>query len=62
MNREGYKSKRKGQPKRLSKTSGTEKRKAAMAKERLSYTQPQMHNAYNTKTEWIRNVIPKLKE
>ncbi|MGD0071945.1 MAG: hypothetical protein ABSB71_10355 [Candidatus Bathyarchaeia archaeon] len=61
MNRESYKSKRKGQPKRISKITGSESRMAAAAKERIYYTQPQMHEAYNTKIEWVRNVIPKLK-
>jgi hypothetical protein len=33
-----------------------------MAKERVYYAQPQMHEAYNTKIDWIKGVIPKAKE
>jgi hypothetical protein len=62
MNRESYKTKRKGQPKRVSKVTGAQSRLASMAKERAYYTQPQMHEAYNTKIEWIKSVIPKVKE
>ncbi len=62
MNRESYKTKRKGQPKRVSKVTGAQSRLASMAKERAYYAQPQMHEAYNTKSEWIKAVIPKAKE
>jgi hypothetical protein len=62
MNRESYKTKRKAQPKRASKATGTERRMTYMAKERVYYAQPQMHEAYNSKVEWVRNVMPKLKE
>jgi hypothetical protein len=62
MNRESYKTKRKGQPKKVSKVTGAESRLASMAKERVYYAQPQMHEAYNTKIDWIKGVIPKAKE
>ena len=62
MNREGYKTKRKGQPKKVIKVTGAQSRLTFMAKERANYTQPQMHHAYNTKVEWIKDVIPKVKE
>ena len=62
MNPENYKTKRKGQPKRKSKSSESKSRMAAVAKERNLYTQPQLREDYLTKIEWVRNVIPKLKE
>jgi hypothetical protein len=62
MNRESYQTKRKGQPKRVSKVTALQSRLASMAKESINYTQPQMHDAYNSKVEWVRNLIPKLKE
>ncbi len=62
MNRESYKTKRKGQPKKVRKVTGAESRLASMAKERVYYAQPQMHEAYNKNVDWIKAVIPKLKE
>jgi len=62
MNRESYKTKRKGQPKKVSKVTGAQRRMTLLAKERVYYAQPQMHEAYNTKSDWIKGVIPKVKE
>lgn len=57
-----YKSKRKGQPKRNSKVSGSKRHMVVVAKERNIFTSPKLREEYLTKIEWVRNVIPKLKE
>jgi hypothetical protein len=62
MNRENYKSKRKGQPKRKSKIKGSKRRMVAVAKASKPITSPKLREAYSAKTEWVRNVIPKLKK
>jgi hypothetical protein len=62
MNREQYKSKRKGQPKRKGKNSGSKRHLVTGAKERNSYASPQLREAYSTRIDWMRNVIPKLKK
>jgi hypothetical protein len=62
MNRENYKTKRKGQPKRNNKVKGSKRYMTGTGKEMNIYTQPQLREEYLAKTEWVRNVIPKLKE
>jgi hypothetical protein len=62
MNREQYKTKRKGQPKRIGKSTESKSRIDAAAKERNIFTQPKLRKEYLTKIEWVKNVIPKLKE
>jgi hypothetical protein len=62
MNTEGYKTKRKGQPKRVSKVKGSKRHAGATSKEMTGYSQPHLHTVYNSKTEWVQKVIPKLKE
>ena len=59
MNREQYKSVRKGQPRRKAKTAESKRRMATGAKRSNSYGSPELHAAYSTKVEWVRNVIPK---
>jgi len=34
----------------------------AVAREGKTVTSPQLHEAYSTKTEWAKKLIPKLKE
>jgi len=62
MNREQYKSIRKGQPKRKAKTAESKRQMAAETKHSNSYGTPELRAAYSAKTEWVRNVIPKLKK
>jgi hypothetical protein len=54
MNRESYKSKRKGQPKRS--------RQVTKAKEWTPITTPKLCQIYATQTEWATKKLPKLKE
>jgi len=61
MNPEHYKSIRK-KPKRNSKLSRYKSRVLAMAKEWKPNTSPQLREAYSTKIEWVRKIIPKLKK
>jgi hypothetical protein len=60
MNREGYKTKRKGQTKRNPTMSRAKKQMTAKAKE-VSST-PKLREIYNTKTEWATKILPKIKE
>ena len=62
MNREQYKPKRKGQPKRKDKLRARKSRMLKVAQEWKPNTSPKLREAYSTKIEWVRNVIPKLKE
>jgi hypothetical protein len=61
MNPEHYKSIRK-KPKRKSKISGSKSRMVKAAQEWKPTTSPKLHEAYSTKTEWARKIIPKLKK
>jgi len=61
MNPEHYKSIRK-KPKRKSKISGSKRGMLAGAKEWKPNTSPQLREAYSTKIEWVRKIIPKLKK
>jgi len=60
MNRESYKTKRTGQPKRNPTMSRAKKQMNAKPKE-VSST-PKLREIYNTKTEWATKILPKLKE
>lgn len=62
MNREQYKSTRKGQPKRKAKTTESKSGTTTRTKGGNSYGTPELRAAYSAKTEWVRNVIPKLKK
>ena len=60
MNREGYKSKRKTQPKRN--MSITRAKKQMMAKPKEISSTPKLRLIYATKIEWATKMLPKLKE
>jgi hypothetical protein len=62
MKREHYKPIRKEKPKRKGKTSKSKSRMLAVAQEWKPITSPQLREAYSTKIEWVRNLIPKLRE
>lgn len=62
MNREQYKSKRKGQPKRKDKLRARKSRMLKAAQEWKPNASPKLREAYSTKIEWVRKIIPKLKE
>jgi hypothetical protein len=60
MNRENYKSKRKGQPKRNSAINRSKRRMDAKAKE--LHTSPKLREIYSTNIEWAIKIMPKLNE
>ena len=62
MNREQYKSIRKGRPKRKAKAAESKRRTVAGAKRSNSYGTPELRAAYSAKVEWVPNVIPKLRK
>jgi predicted HTH transcriptional regulator len=62
MKPEHYKLIRKEKPKRKGKTSKSKSRMLAVAKEWKPITSPQLREAYSTKIEWARKLIPKLKK
>jgi hypothetical protein len=62
MKLEHYKPIRKRKPKRKSKLSVSKSRMLAMAKEWKPITSPKLCEAYSTKIEWAKKVIPELKE
>ncbi len=62
MNPENYKSKRQGQPKRTSPLSKNKSRMLTNAKVVKSFDSPKLREIYNTKTEWAKKSLPKLKE
>jgi predicted HTH transcriptional regulator len=62
MKPEHYKPVRKEKPKRKGKTSKSKSRMLAVAQEWKPITSPQLREAYSTKTEWARNLIPRLKK
>jgi hypothetical protein len=62
MKLEHYKSIRKGKPKRKSKLSVSKSQMLAVAKEWKPITSPKLCEAYSAKNEWVRKVIPELKE
>jgi predicted HTH transcriptional regulator len=62
MNPEHYKPKRKGQPKRKDKLSWSKRQMLKAAQEWKPTTSPKLREAYSTKIEWARKLIPKLKK
>jgi predicted HTH transcriptional regulator len=62
MKPERYKSIRKGKPKRKGKMSISQSQMLAAAKKWKPITSPQLREAYSTKTEWARMLIPNLKK
>ena len=62
MKPEHYKPIRKEKPKRKGKLSGSKSRMLKVAQEWKPNTSPQLREAYSTKIEWARKLIPKLKE
>jgi hypothetical protein len=61
MKPEHYKPIRK-KPKRKGKISRSRSRMLAVAQKWKPITSPQLREAYSTKIEWARKLIPKLKE
>ena len=53
---------RKEKPKRKGNISGRKSRMLVVAQEWKPITSPQLREAYSTKIEWARKLIPKLKE
>jgi predicted HTH transcriptional regulator len=62
MKPEHYKVIRREKPKRKSKISKSKSRMLAVVQERKPITSLRLREAYSTKTEWARKLIPKLKE
>ena len=62
MKPEHYKPIRKEKPKRKGKISARKSRMLAVAQKWKPITSPQLREAYSTKIEWARNLIPKLKK
>lgn len=62
MNTQGYKTKRKGQPKRSSKVKGSKRHQPVKSRDMVTYNQPHLHAVYNAKADWITSAIPKVKE
>jgi len=62
MKPEHYKPIRKEKPKRKGKISRTKSRMRTVAQKWKPITSPQLREAYSTKIEWVRKLIPKLKE
>jgi hypothetical protein len=60
MNREGYKTKRKGQPKKNN-SAGRAKRRASVEHWTPTAT-PKLLQVYATQTEWATKLMPKVKE
>jgi hypothetical protein len=61
MNRQNYKKVR-YQPKRNCKVSRTKRQMLAKHKGISATATPKLRATYSAKTEWLTNVIPKLKE
>jgi hypothetical protein len=53
---------KKGKPKRKGKISRSKSRMLAAAQEWKPITSPQLSEAYSTKIEWAKKLIPKLKK
>ena len=62
MKPERYKPIRKEKPKRKGKISRFKSRTPAVAQEWKPITSPQLREAYSTKIEWAKKLIPKIKE
>ena len=53
---------RKEKPKRKGKISARKSRMLAVAQKWKPITSPQLREAYSTKIEWARKLVPKLKK
>ena len=62
MKPEHHKPIRKEKPKLKGKISKSKSRMLAVAQEWKPITSPQLREAYSTKIEWARKLIPKLKK
>jgi predicted HTH transcriptional regulator len=62
MKPEHYKPIRKEKSKRKGKISRSKSRMLAVAQKWKPITSPQLREAYSTKIEWARKLIPKLKK
>jgi predicted HTH transcriptional regulator len=62
MKPEHHKPIRKQKPKRKGKTSTSKSRMLAVAQKWKPITSPQLREAYSTRIEWARKLIPKLKK
>ena len=62
MKPEHYKPTRKEKPKCKGKISASKSRMLAVAKKRKPITSPDLREAYSTKTEWAKKLIPNLKK
>jgi hypothetical protein len=62
MKPEHYKPTRKEKPKRKGKIGKLKSRMLAVAREEKPITSAQLREVYSTKTEWARELIPKLEK
>jgi len=62
MKPEEYKPKRTEKPKRKGNLSSQKRLMLAASQKWTPITSPQLHEAYSSKIEWIRKLIPKLKK
>ena len=62
MKAEDYRSISTEKPKRKGKLSTSKRLMLAASQERKSITSPKLCEAYSSKTEWAKNLIPKLKK
>jgi len=62
MKPEDYRSIRAGKPKRKGKLSARKSRMLATSQEWKPITSPQVAEAYSSKIEWAKKLIPKLKK
>ena len=62
MKAEDYRSISTEKPKRKGKLSTSKRLMLAAAQERKPITSPKLLEAYSSKTEWTKKLIPKLKE
>lgn len=62
MKPEHHKPIRKEKPKRKGKISTSKRQMLAVAQKWKPITSPKLREAYSTKIEWARKLIPKLKE
>jgi hypothetical protein len=62
MNRQSYKTTRKGQPKHVGPRSKCKIQMLAKPKASSSTSTPKLREIYFTKTEWAIKTMPKLKE
>ncbi len=62
MKAEDYRPKRTEKPKRKGNLSKRKRQMLAVSKEWKPITSPQLHEAYSSKTEWAKKLIPNLKK